>query len=190
MGYDTNLDAALCASHLDALRAQQGAALVEPQLTSRAGVEAAIREDPKDVLYFYCHITEDRTRPGQHAPAIGLGGDQVTGKDISGWGRASESVRHPLVILNGCHSAEVGPEELYNLVNPFVRWVKASGLIGTEVTIGQGLGGWAMELFLTELRQHPVGMALRSARWQMFRRGNLMGLAYTPYCLAGLTLAL
>lgn len=189
MGYDTNLDAALAKNHLDALRTQQGAALVEPQLTSRAAVEHALLTDPRDVLYFYCHINEDRTRPGAHVPAIGLGADQVTGKDISGWGRAAKSASHPLVILNGCHSVEVGPEALYNLVNPFVTWVRACGLIGTEVTIEQGLGGWAMELFLSELRRHPVGMALRSARWQMFRRGNMMGLAYTPYCLAGLTLA-
>ena len=189
MSYDTKLDAALRASHIDALRAQQGPALAEPQLTSRAAVQGALMTDPMDVLYFYCHIADDRTRPGQHVPAIGLGGDQVTGKDISGWGRASRSARHPFVILNGCHSVEVGPEALYNLVNPFVTWVKACGLIGTEVTIEQGLGGWAMELFLSELRHHPVGIALRSARWQMFRRGNMMGLAYTPYCLAGLTLA-
>ena len=45
-----------------------------------------------------------------------------------------------------------------------------------------------MELFLSALRAYPVGMALRSVRWRMFSSGNLMGLAYTPYCLAGLTL--
>ena len=37
-----------------------------------------------DILYFYCHIVTDRTRPGLDAPAIGLGADQVTAKDING----------------------------------------------------------------------------------------------------------
>jgi hypothetical protein len=46
-----------------------------------------------------------------------------------------------------------------------------------------------MEVFLSVLRDRPVGEALRSTRWEMFRGGNLIGLAYTPYCLAGLTVS-
>jgi len=61
-------------------------------------------------------------------------------------------------------------------------------VIGTEITIEQGLGGWAMELFLSALRDQPVGAAIRSMRWAMLARGNLIGLAYTPYCLAGLAI--
>jgi hypothetical protein len=189
MGYDTNLDSGLRLSHIAALRARHGTALLDPQLISRADVEKALRQDRMDVLYLYCHVFDDPGRPDQHIPAIGFGSGQVTGKDISAWGRVRLSAEHPLVVLNGCHSAEVGPESLYNLVTPFVRWAKACGLVGTEVTIEQGLGGWAMELFLSELGRYPVGMALRAARWQMFGHGNLMGLAYTPYCLASLTLA-
>ena len=68
------------------MRAQQSPALAEPQLTSRAAVQGALMTDPMDVLYFYCHIADDRIRLGQHVPAIGLGEDQVTGKDISEWG--------------------------------------------------------------------------------------------------------
>ncbi|HEV8222564.1 MAG TPA: hypothetical protein VGQ05_20020 [Streptosporangiaceae bacterium] len=61
-------------------------------------------------------------------------------------------------------------------------------MIGTEITIEQGLGGWAMELFLSALRDRPVGAAIRSMRWGMLAHGNLIGLAYTPYCLAGLAI--
>jgi hypothetical protein len=188
MGYDTSLDPHLGDRHIDALRAQHGKALLEPQAESRVSVMGALKAAQMDILYFYCHIVTDRTRPGSDAPAIGLGADQLTAKDINGWARVFRPTRHPLVILNGCHSVEVGSGSLYNLVDPFINRFEACGLVGTEITIEQGLGGWAMELLLSSLRAYPVGTALRSVRWEMFRSGNLMGLAYTPYCLAGLTL--
>jgi hypothetical protein len=93
------------------------------------------------------------------------------------------------VVINGCHTAELVSGSLTSFVDAFANRAAAAGLIGTEITIEQGIAGWAMELFLTELyRGKTVGEALRNARWTMFARGNLMGLAYTPYCLAGLTL--
>ena len=61
-------------------------------------------------------------------------------------------------------------------------------MIGTEVTVDQPVAAWAMELFLDALRSRPVGEALRATRWAMLGRGNVMGMAYTPYCLATLTL--
>jgi hypothetical protein len=188
MGSDPALEPRLRRQHLEALKAEHGKALLEPQVENRASVMNAIRAAQMDIFYFYCHILDDQTRPGEQAPAIGLGAEQVTGKDISAWARSSRRVRHPLVVLNGCGSVEVGSGSLYNLVDPFITWFEACGLVGTEITIEQGLGGWAMELFLSALREQPVGAALRSVRWEMFRHGNLMGLAYTPYCLAGLTL--
>ena len=33
-----------------------------------------------------------------------------------------------------------------------------------------------------------VGEAVRATRWKMFGLGNVMGFAYTPYCLANLSL--
>ena len=45
-----------------------------------------------------------------------------------------------------------------------------------------------MRLFLRELAAgKSVGSSLRAMRWTMLRKGNLMGLAYTPFCLANLT---
>ena len=188
MGYDTSLDPHLGERHVDALRTQHGRALLEPQVESRVGVLDALKATQMDILYFYCHIVKDQARPGMRAPAIGLGPDKLTAKDINGLVRAFPPTHHPLVVLNGCRSVEVGSGSLYNLVDPFINRAQACGLVGTEITIEQGLGGWAMELFLSALRVYPVGMALRSVRWKMFHSGNLMGLAYTPYCLAGLTL--
>ena len=146
------------------------------------------------MFYLYCHVIDDPTQPDQRIPAIQFGEGRVTRQDIDNWidtdwPDSHWSTRHPLVILNGCGSVQKGPDSLANLVDAFVSEAGASGVIGTETAIEQGLGGWAMELFLCALRNQPVGEALRSMRWQMFRGGNLIGLAYTPYCLAGLTLS-
>ncbi|MFF0009807.1 hypothetical protein ACFYQT_41225 [Streptomyces tibetensis] len=57
------------------------------------------------------------------------------------------------------------------------------------MTIEQGLAGWAMEELRARLLDGAsIGEALHGTRWAMLRRGNVMGLAYTPYCLSNLTL--
>ena len=188
MGYDTNLDPDLCRAHLRALRSQHGNALLDPQVVKRLTLKEALDEENMDIVYLYCHIVSDREQPGETVPAIELGSDQVTPDDISGWSQVRLPTRHPLVVINGCRTVEVTSGSLFNFVDAFVNWGQAAGVVGTEITIEQGLGGWAMELFLSALRELPVGEALRSVRWTMFRNGNLMGLGYTPYCLAGLTL--
>jgi hypothetical protein len=166
--------------------------MLRPFLEGRSDVQAALGLDRMDVVYLYCHIIDDPNWPDRQVPAIQLGAEQVNGKDIRGWARYSRghpwSRRHPLVILNGCGSAARPPGSLSNLVEAFTDGAGASGVIGTEITIEQGLGGWAMELFLSALRDRPVGAAIRSMRWGMLAHGNLIGLAYTPYCLAGLAI--
>ena len=144
-------------------------------------------------FYLYCHVIDDPSEPDQHVPAVQFGDGLVTGQDIESWPAIWPDPhwpsRHPLVVLNGCSSAKKAPGSIASLVGAFVETAGASGVIGTEIAIEQGLGGWAMELFLDALRDQPVGEALRSTRWKMFGGGNLIGLAYTPYCLAGLTVS-
>jgi hypothetical protein len=191
-GYDTQLDSALRTRHLDNLAGIHGPGMLRPFLEGRRDVQAALGLDQMDVVYLYCHIVDDPNWPGRQVPAIQLGTEQVNGKDIRGWTRISRghpwSRRHPLVILNGCGSVARAPGSLSNLVEAFTDGAGASGVIGTEITIEQGLGGWAMELFLAALRDQPAGAAIRSMRWGMLAHGNLIGLAYTPYCLAGLAI--
>jgi len=191
-GYDTRLDPALRIRHLDNLAGTHGPGMLRPFLAGRSDVQAALGLDRMDVVYLYCHIIDDPNWPDRQVPAIQLGAEQVNAKDIRGWARYSRghpwSRRHPLVILNGCGSAARPPGSLSNLVEAFTDGAGASGVIGTEITIEQGLGGWAMELFLSALRDQPVGAAIRSMRWGMLAYGNLIGLAYTPYCLAGLAI--
>jgi len=191
-GYDTRLDPALRIRHLDNLAGTHGPGMLRPFLEGCRDVQAALGLDRMDVVYLYCHIIDDPNWPDRQVPAIQLGAEQVNAKDIRGWARYSRghpwSRRHPLVILNGCGSAARPPGSLSNLVEAFTDGAGASGVIGTEITIEQGLGGWAMELFLSALRDQPVGAAIRSMRWGMLAHGNLIGLAYTPYCLAGLAI--
>ena len=57
-------------------------------------------------------------------------------------------------------------------------------MIGPEVAITQEVASWAMELLLHRLAAgEAMGAAVRATRWDMLRRGNLMGLAYTQHCL-------
>ena len=83
-----------------------------------------------DIVYFYCHIKGDRTRPGLNAPVIGLGQEQVAGLDIRFWTRGLRHGRHPLVVINGCRSFEVASGSLYNLIDPFIdRLTVISGAV-------------------------------------------------------------
>jgi hypothetical protein len=92
-------------------------------------------------------------------------------------------------MLNGCHTVEASSGTLNAFVPSFAQWAGASGVVGTEVTMEPGLAGWVAEELLTELASGAtVGDAVRTIRWRMFGRGNVMGMAYTPYCLSNLAL--
>jgi hypothetical protein len=194
VGYDTRLDAGLRDYHLRVLREKHGDQLLQPLIAESRTLENRLGGETMDVVYLYCHVVDDPRQPDLRVPAMQFGDRRVTKQDIDMWHDTSWPDphwprRHPLVVINGCGSAAKGPGSLTSLVDAFVKTAGASGVIGTEISIEQGLGGWAMELFLSALRDEPVGEALRTTRWEMFRGGNLIGLAYTPYCLAGLSVS-
>ena len=96
--------------------------------------------------------------------------------------------RHPVVVLNGCHTAEMLPGTLAGFVVGLVA-ARAAGVIGTEVSLDQRFAGTAMELLLAAVHAGAsVGQAMRHMRWELLGRGNVMGLAYSPYCAATLAL--
>jgi hypothetical protein len=104
-------------------------------------------------------------------------------------GKADDLVSNPLVFVNGCHTAELTPEGLVNFVDTFAG-LYSSGVIGTEVTVHQLLANEAGTAFLRRfVEDATVGEALCEMRTHLLSKGNLMGLAYTAYCLAGLRLA-
>jgi len=104
------------------------------------------------------------------------------------WPEEHWSDRQPLVILNGCHTSELTPEEVLSFVTAFSD-ARAAGVIGLETSIEQRLAGEAIEDFLSFLRMgRNTGEAIYCMRWELLHKGNVMGLAYTPYCSAALQL--
>jgi hypothetical protein len=179
-------------AHISALRATLGDELDYVDQPGADALAAALGGDV-DVVYLFCHC-------GRDFPAAGAPPDpylhfdrKITPTDVNQWIETTWPVDHwsnrrPLVIINGCHTVETLSGSLSDFVVAFTSWAGGAGVIGTEVTVDQPVAALAMELFLDTLRTRPVGEALRSMRWAMIGRGNVMGLAYTPYCLANLVL--
>ena len=98
----------------------------------------------------------------------------------------------PLVLLNGCHTAELTPQSPVHFVDTFAA-ARAGGVVGTEITLDQSMAGEAAEVFLREVATGDrvgVGEAMRRMRLHFLQKGNVLGLAYTAYCSADLRLIL
>jgi hypothetical protein len=144
-------------------------------------VAALLIERPVDVAYLYCHGGYD-TDDGQ--PFLRFGDRKLYPTDLGAW-RVEKwtfkdhSPTQPLVVLNGCGTVEFNTHSLANFVEGFVGRCGAAGLVGTEITVEQGLAGFAFEHLLENARSgSTVGEALRRLRWMMASRGNTMGFAY------------
>ena len=148
------------------------------------------------LVYFYCH-GERAQGPGSDT-YLGIGNRQkLTTGDFSGWirqwrlqdRRIWDAVR-PLIFINACHSLEITPTTLVSYLEAFVGTAHAAGVIGTEVKVHQVLAMDFALSFFRYFRQKDcsVDHALRQVRLDFLRDGNLLGLVYTPYCWADLTL--
>ncbi|UIR23000.1 CHAT domain-containing protein [Streptomyces spinosirectus] len=193
----SGLDARLAGLHVDRLREGPPTCLLDrPSIATESELVAALQPEAMDVVYFYCHCGYDRRSPLAAADRyLDFGGFTVKPLDVTRWARSRDwefphwQRRRPLVVLNGCHTSEANSGTLNRFVPAFTQWAGASGVVGTEVAVEQGLAGWVMELLLARLLAgDSAADALRSVRWAMLRRGNVMGLAYTAYCLANLAL--
>ena len=148
--------------------------------------------DTTQVLYFLCHGEYDRAT---NEPYLGIGLrdsdpthriypsnlSQVLINAAAPW-RANA----PLVLINGCHTADLEPGQIWNFVTSFVQ-AGASGVVGTEVSVRLPVATEVAEMILTEIaRGTTVADAIWQTRWSLANKRNLVGLAYTPYCLADL----
>ncbi len=96
---------------------------------------------------------------------------------------------HPLVFINGCQTAEMGPELAQRFVETFAR-LGAAGVIGTEVAVWEALATEVAErIWAGLLEGQPLGALLRSVRLELLRKRNPLGLVYTAYASAGLRLS-
>jgi hypothetical protein len=189
------LDKALTEAHVSRLKEL----IVKSNLASyatRSGVRDALAAPAIEAVYFYCHgLREALASGGTPLPKLGVGANEgIAPGDIIAWDQVwSRKPDHwrktsPLVFINGCHTAELTPEILVNFVDAFAG-VYAAGVVGTEVTIHQQVANEASEMFFSHFWQGSgLGESLRSMRLALLHKGNLMGLAYTPYCSAELRL--
>lgn len=201
MGISLDLDSGITQTHKNSLQSQLGAFEVIPKNT-RDEVETALGEEELEMVYFYCHGRREAL-PGTKAttPYIEVGRKEgIAPDDITAWQTADWNDTHwketsPLVFINGCHTAELTPDLLVNFVDSFIG-VYAAGVIGTEILLLQELASEAAEQILVTMSSKSgdgtfvgVGKAMRQMRLHFLGKGNLLGLAYTPYCSADLKLS-
>jgi hypothetical protein len=195
---DPGLDNALTQRHLTALKGEPWPATVTTTtVTSVEQLAAELAGETMDVAYLYCHGGYHRLAAGAlPSPVLRFGGSVVDPVEVSNWRRDPGlwprphwPRRKPLVVLNGCHTTELTTATLSNFVDAFANRAGAAGVLGTEVSVEQGMAGQVMEMLLRRLVDGAgVGEALREVRWRMIGRGNVMGLAYTLYGASGLRL--
>jgi len=148
-----------------------------------------------EFIYFLCHCDK---APTENQPYLSLGkrdgneGGKVYGSTITDWARtglAGWSTQSPLIIINGCHTADIEPGEVLGFVSAFGA-AGAAGVIGTDVSVqlpvaievGERLIGGLVGGTTTKM-----GDALREARWSLANKGNLLGMCYAAYGQADLS---
>ena len=170
---------------------------------TREAIASTVDASPQlEFLYFYCH---GRHRPQDAGldtylevgdrqmlcPAdIGAWNEKWIGRQPSQWEDTT-----PLVFINGCHTTDLTPDALVSFVEVFMG-AHAAGVIGTETTVHENVASEAAEVFWENFcsldkdgKPRSLGEALRNMRFGLLRKGNLMGLTYTAYCSAGLTVS-
>lgn len=152
------------------------------------------KQGAPDVVYLYCHAYAKRPPEGKppqpDEPHLALGAAGAVG-----WITASQLAglpplrHHPLFFLNGCGTAAFDSTRPAQLILSLMA-ARAGGVIGTEVTIWEGLAGEMARLFLQGfLGKKPAGQALLEARRALLDRYNPLGLVYTLYGSADLKLS-
>jgi len=157
------------------------------QLRTVHDLENQIYNDHPDVVYFYCHGKREDIPGGYPRPLLEIGRDElIAPEDIAAWSEKWPDCAwrdpRPLIFMNGCHTSELTPDLLTDFVTTFGD-VNAAGSIGTEVALTQLVASEAAELIFAAFNgPYNVAAAMRLMRWNLLRKGNVMGLNYTPYC--------
>ncbi|MDB6104576.1 MAG: groEL [Gammaproteobacteria bacterium] len=168
---------------------------------TRETIKGALAGNPAlELVYFYCHGRHAKPPGGDFESTYLEVGDQeaVTATDFNTW-NASWDGSHwknisPLVMINGCHTTDMTPSTLATFVDSFTN-AYAAGIIGTETTVHENIASEAAERLIKQLcngaappKERSVGESIRKMRFELLRKGNVMGLTYTAYCSAQLTL--
>lgn len=199
MGISLDLNRVVTDAHKKELQKLSAFELIPKD--SRDQVQVALSQDELEMIYFYCHGRREALAGSKAIiPYIQVGTKEgIAPSDITTWQMADWHKTHwceisPLVFINGCHTAELTPDLLVDFVDSFIG-VHAAGVIGTEILLLQEIASEAAEQILVMMNKKnageylSVGEAIRKMRLHFLGKGNLLGLAYTPYCSADLRLA-
>jgi hypothetical protein len=135
------------------------------------------------LVYFYCHGGRDKSETW-----LGVGrSEKIYASELNAWG-IDWSHRSPLVFINGCHTVDITPDDLLNFCRT-LGYVRAAGIIGTEISVHETLARDFATGFLRRVSSGNIaaGAAMREQRLALLERCNPLGLAYTPYCSADLS---
>ncbi|MGQ0678625.1 MAG: hypothetical protein ACT4OM_03025 [Actinomycetota bacterium] len=142
------------------------------------------------LIYFFCHGRE----VDEVAFALQVGPKEDPANTISPASIDRELVRwggenpQPLVVVIACESLAARPELAHDLFAK-LRRVKASGVLGTEISVGLRLGkDLGLSVMNSVAAGVSVGEALLQLRLDMLRRFNPLGLALTANAPATLHL--
>ncbi|MEA3143479.1 MAG: elongation factor Tu [Thermoplasmata archaeon] len=185
-----DLDGGLTKTHLERVGRSLAPFVVDGRPDPES-ILAALDAPALELAYFYCHGGA-QTQGGRRKAFLEIGKGFRCTPDVlllreDSWGDDHWAQTAPLVFLNGCHTAAMEPGDLTTLVDTFIV-LKAAGVVGTEVPLLQSLASNAAEEFLAALPGATVAQAMRQMRLRLLAKGNLMGLAYTPYCQGALRL--
>jgi hypothetical protein len=149
-------------------------------------------------VYIACHGEYDK---GPKLPYLNIGPRdnspmyRIYPNMVKGWADTKRppnleawEKQHPLVFINGCHTTDLTPGQLLNFVSSFA-YAQAGGVVGTEIELQPPFAFEVAERFFALLGRKveaTVGEAMYRIRWELANKGNLLGLAYTPHCLADL----
>jgi hypothetical protein len=176
----------------DHLKHLAGLGFTTQQQTNRDQTFAMLKSAGAQLVYFYCHGVVIAPTADTPRPALRLGnpntGDFIETDNLDAYHIRWDDVR-PLVMINGCHTTQLSPEQALSFVSAFVEVAEAAGVIGTEITIFEPLAQAFAEAFLKAFRDgEPFGRAIRMARLELLAKCNPLGLVYQPFAYAGLKL--
>jgi serine/threonine protein kinase len=177
---------ALRPEHEDAVKA-----LVDPgrwrYADTRAKTIALLQATDSQLFYFYCH---GGIQGGTPFLQVGRKTERGITRDVFRSPKIRwEDPSRPLVFINGCHTAALEPQQLFDFVSALAENASAGGVVGTEITNFEPLAGtFATACLRRFLAGETLGEAIRAARLDLLQAGNPLGLIYTPFAMPSLRL--
>lgn len=143
-----------------------------------------------EIAYFLCHGEREN---GEPYLSVGTGDGPDYWLDPGFWSTFPEKFNlekwkknRPIIFINGCHTLDVRPSVVLDFLSSFKR-LGANAVIGTEVSVLADMAMYIGDIILEKIaNEDTIGDAIRDMRWNLVNRGNLLGLAYTPYGLSDL----